>query len=103
MRGNRIVMGGTTTIERPVADTDTAERLEDMCQVVLHNDDYNTMEHVVLCLMRVFGHNEQLAVKIMLEAHEKGKAIAEVEAETPAKLHRDQLQSFSLSATVEKV
>ena len=96
-------MVSTTTIEKPVADTETVERLEDMYQVVLHNDDYNTMEHVVLCLMRVFGHSEQLAVKVMLEAHEKGKAIAEVEAETPAKLHRDQLQSFSLSATVEKV
>lgn len=96
-------MAGTITIERPVADTKTAERVEDMYQVVLHNDDHNTMEHVVLCLMRVFGHAEQLAVKVMLEAHEKGKAIAEVEAETPAKLHRDQLQSFSLSVTVEKV
>jgi len=103
MRNDSVIMVSTTTIEKPVADTETVERLEDMYQVVLHNDDYNTMEHVVLCLMRVFGHSEQLAVKVMLEAHEKGKAIAEVEAETPAKLHRDQLQSFSLSATVEKV
>jgi ATP-dependent Clp protease adaptor protein ClpS len=96
-------MAGTTTIERPVVGTKAAERLEDMYQVILHNDDHNTMDHVVSCLMRVFGHSEQLAAKIMLEADEKGKAIAEVEAETPAKLHRDQLQSFSLSATVEKL
>jgi ATP-dependent Clp protease adaptor protein ClpS len=91
------------TTEKPVAGTDTTERLEDMYQVVLHNDDHNSMEHVVLCLMRVFGHSEQLAVKIMMEAHEKERAIAEVEAETPAKLHKDQLRSYSLIATVEKV
>jgi ATP-dependent Clp protease adaptor protein ClpS len=96
-------MYGLTTIEKPVTNTATAERLEDMFQVILHNDDHNTMEHVVLCLMRVFGHKEELAVKIMMEAHTKGKVIAEVEAETPAKLHRDQLQSYGLSATVERV
>ena len=83
--------------------TDTITQHEDLYQVVLHNDDWNTMPHVVHSLMRVFGHSEQLAVKLMLEAHEKGRAIAEVEAETEAKRHRDQLQSFSLSATVERV
>jgi ATP-dependent Clp protease adaptor protein ClpS len=61
------------------------------------------MDHVVECLMRVFGHPEHLAGKIMMEVHTKGKAIAEVESETPAKLHRDQLQSYGLSATVEKL
>ncbi|MCE9614695.1 MAG: ATP-dependent Clp protease adaptor ClpS [Lentisphaerae bacterium] len=74
-----------------------------MYQVVLHNDDHNSMEFVVLCLMRVFGHTADLAAKIMLEAHDRGRAIAEVEAEAEAKVHRDQLQSFGLSATVEKV
>lgn len=92
-----------TTIESPTVTTDTTSRLEGFYQVVLHNDDHNSMEHVVLCLMKVFGHNQELAVKIMIEAHNEGKAIAEVEAETPAKLHRDQLQSYGLSATVEKV
>jgi ATP-dependent Clp protease adaptor protein ClpS len=96
-------MYGLTTIEKPVTSTSVAERLEDMYQVILHNDDHNGMEHVVLCLMRIFGHKEHLAVKIMMEAHNRGKAIAEVEAETPAKLHKDQLQSCGLSATVEKV
>ena len=57
-------------------------------QVVLFNDDVNTFEHVIDCLMAIFGHGRQLAEKITLEAHTRGRAIAEVEprekAENPA-------------------
>ncbi len=96
-------MSAPRTAETPVKETREAVRLEDMYQVVLHNDDVNSMEHVVLCLMRVFGHSQELAVRIMLEAHHTGQAVAEVEPEAPARLHRDQLESFGLAATVEKV
>ena len=96
-------MPQTGTIDHVQSESAVKQRLEDLYQVVLHNDDWNTVDHVVLCLVRVFGHPEALAVKIMFEAHTEGRAIAEVEAETEAKLHRDQLQSWKLSATVEKV
>jgi ATP-dependent Clp protease adapter protein ClpS len=91
------------TTQVPTIDTDTHEALEDFYQVSLHNDDHSAMEHVVHCLMQVFGHPQELAIKIMIEAHARGSAIAEVEAESAARLHRDQLQSFGLSATIEKV
>jgi len=96
-------MAETTVEDSPITETGVKKRLEDMYQVILHNDDRNRAEFVVLCLVRVFNHSEDLAVKIMLEAHTTGLAIAEVEAETEAKLHRDQLQSYGLNATVEKV
>jgi ATP-dependent Clp protease adapter protein ClpS len=88
---------------RPDQGTLTAARMEDVVQVVLHNDDHNTMEHVVESLMRVFGHGRQLAIRIMIEAHREGRAVAEVEALSPAIRHRDQLRSCSLSATVERI
>jgi ATP-dependent Clp protease adaptor protein ClpS len=90
-----------TPVRRRKAGADARGQLEDMCQVVLFNDDHNTMEHVVECLMRVFGHPTELAGKIMLEAHERGRAVAEVEGRTEAAKHRDQLVSFGLTATVE--
>jgi ATP-dependent Clp protease adaptor protein ClpS len=92
-----------STIERPGVEAALDSRHEDMCEVVLHNDDLNTMEFVVGCLMQVFGHTMALSVKIVLEAHEKGKAIAEVETESPARLHKEQLQSFGLTAEVQKL
>ena len=96
-------MSQTTVKDKPTTATGEKKRLEDMYQVILHNDDRNIAEHVVDCLVRVFGHSLDLAVKIMLEAHNTGQAIAEVEGETEAKLHRDQLESYSLNATVEKI
>jgi len=89
------------TIKRKHAET--ALQPDPMCQVILHNDDTNTVAHVIHSLQLVFAHDLSLAAKIMLEAHERGKAIAEVEAETVALEHRDQLRSYGLSATVEPI
>jgi len=95
----------TTVVENPVivADTEIRPRLADSYQVVLWNDDYNEAGFVVRCLVRVFHHPAQLAVKIMFEAHNNGKAIAEVEDQSPATLHCRQLQSFGLTCTVERL
>ncbi len=89
------------TIE--ATDTSTQIRLDDLCEVILFNDDVNAMEHVVESLMNVFHHPEQLAVKIMIEAHRNGNAIAEVEERSQAQLHKDQLQSLGLTAEIRGV
>ncbi len=44
-------------------------------KVVLLNDDYTPMEFVVLILTSFFGMNQELATKVMLTVHTKGKAI----------------------------
>ena len=82
---------------------DTSSITEPVFQVVLHNDETHTVDYVVVCLQSVFAHNVELAAKIMIEAHQKGRAIAEVEAETSAMDHRDQLRAYGLVATVEPV
>ena len=72
-----------------------------MSQVVIFNDNHNTVDHVVACLMRTFGHSGALATKIMLEAHNRGRAIAEVEETAQAQAHCAQLLQAGLGATVE--
>ncbi len=71
-------------------------------KVLLHNDDVNSMEHVVRTLMRVFRFEREACERIMLEAHRYGVALCIVEPLEQAELHRDQLISFSLTATIEK-
>jgi len=44
--------------------------------VVLHNDDYTTMEFVVQVLMEFFGKSETDATRVMLEVHHKGQGVA---------------------------
>src|SRR5512136_2774084 len=70
-------------------------------KVLIHNDDVNTMDHVVGVLMRVFKLERQACERIMVEAHKNGLALCAVEPFEQAELHRDQLRSFSLVSTIE--
>lgn len=47
-------------------------------KVLMHNDDYTTMEFVVLVLQKFFNKNYQDAQAIMLEVHSRGFGICGV-------------------------
>ncbi len=96
---------GGSSVEVPdvVAVSDAGVQSGDDWQVILFNDDVNEAGRVVTVLMRVFGHPRALARKIMLEAHRTGRAIAQVEPESPARDHAKQLHGHRLQATVERI
>jgi ATP-dependent Clp protease adaptor protein ClpS len=53
----------------------TSTRQPRRFHVVLHNDDYTTMEFVVHVLVKFFQKNETEATSIMLHVHHKGYGI----------------------------
>lgn len=77
--------------------------------VILHNDDYTTMEVVTEILKRYFHKTEEQAVQIMLQVHQKGRGIAGVYhheiAETKVVQVHDYARSkgFPLKCTIEPV
>ena len=88
------------TLPEPTATSETTHI--PLYKVILHNDDVNTMEHVVKVLMQVFKFERYICEEIMMEAHRNGLAVCRIEPLERAELHRDQLRSFSLTATIEK-
>ena len=70
-------------------------------KVLLHNDDTNTMEHVVKSLRAVFGFEQNQCELIMIEAHRNGMALCTVESLEQAEHHQDQLGAYSLISTIE--
>jgi len=76
-------------------------------RVILHNDDYTTMEFVVGILKKIFRKSHEEAEAIMWTIHEKGQAvcglytyeIAETKAEQVKTLARQ--NGFPLLATFE--
>jgi ATP-dependent Clp protease adaptor protein ClpS len=71
-------------------------------RLMLHNDDVNSMEHVVESLLVCVPELEpEQAVAVMLEAHEQGVAQVLACPLERAELYRDRLWSQGLTATIE--
>lgn len=58
-------------IERVTNDV----REPDRYKVIMHNDDFTTMEFVVKVLRSVFRHSESESQHLMLKIHEEGRAV----------------------------
>ena len=83
-------------------DEEALTRLIPPYNVILHNDDHNSMDHVVKALLRsVPSLSPDDAVRIMFEAHENGSAVVISCPKETAEMYRDRLESFSLTATIE--
>ena len=66
-------------------------------KVVLHNDDYTTMEFVVLVLMKFFHKSETEATHIMLSVHHKGFGVAGLYTKDVAETKVAEVQEFAKS------
>jgi len=79
-----------------------------MYKVLLHNDDYTTMDFVVMVLEKIFHKSGEEATRIMLNVHEQGVGVAGVYtrdvAETKAILVHDlaRKNEYPLKCSVEK-
>ena len=86
------------TIEKP----STTRKLAPRYRVLLHNDDYNTMEHVVESLVQtVPSLTVPQAVDIMMQAHTAGTALVITCALEHAEFYCESLKSKGLTSTIE--
>jgi ATP-dependent Clp protease adaptor protein ClpS len=89
------------TIERQ-STTSTIRKPAPRYRVLLHNDDFNTMEHVVESLLKVVPSlTTAQAVDIMMQAHSAGVAVVIVCALEHAEFYCEGLQSQGLTSSIE--
>ena len=90
------------------AKTDRDTKEPAMYKVLLHNDDYTTMEFVVYVLMLIFHKSVEQATHIMLNVHKRGSGlcgvftyeVAETKVETVTRLARE--NGHPLKCTMER-
>ncbi len=91
-------------------ESNIQEDLEEprMYKVLLHNDDYTTMEFVVEVLQKVFGKTPVEATQIMLNVHKSGIGVCgvfiEEVAETKVEMvhHLAKSNGFPLQCSMEE-
>jgi ATP-dependent Clp protease adaptor protein ClpS len=94
--------------EEVTCETKDEVREPSMFRVLLHNDDYTTMEFVIEILIIVFNKSPEEAVEIMLNVHRKGIGICGVYtyevSETKVNIVHvlAQENGFPLKCTMEK-
>ncbi|MBN2799179.1 MAG: ATP-dependent Clp protease adapter ClpS [Deltaproteobacteria bacterium] len=67
-------------------------------KVLLHNDDYTTMEFVVMILRQVFHLSPAAASRVMLHVHRKGVGVAGVYPRDIAETRADQVLGLAREA-----
>lgn len=97
----------TSTIEKPEIINKPKHRLCPRYKIIMHNDNITTMHFVVAILRAVFNKAEEEAFQIMLEIHNKDRALVGIYALEHAELKRDQVHSaartrgYPLTCTIE--
>lgn len=91
------------------ADTGTAPEIEQSqavqqlppWKVILHNDDVNTIEHVILTILKLTPLKAAEAATRALEAHAHGHSVLLVTHRERAELYCEQFQTFKITVTCE--
>ena len=89
---------------QPNIDTTIEDRLRRLprYRVLLYNDDFHDMDHVVRALMHtIMSLSMNEAIAIMLRAHTYGEALVITCPRETAEFYAEGLKQFGLNSTIE--
>ena len=88
-----------TEISSPEGDLDLA--VDTPWIVLVWNDPINTMDYVALVFQKLFGYSKAKAEKLMLDVHEKGRAVVSSGSREKAETDVFRLHEHGLWATMQ--
>jgi ATP-dependent Clp protease adaptor protein ClpS len=89
-----------TEVEEPRVE-ETAD-LDRPWVVIVWNDPINLMSYVTFVLQKLFGYSRQKAESLMLDVHEKGRAVVSSGNQEKAELDVFRLHEHGLWATMQQ-
>ena len=89
------------TIEKVKQKVSISEDLNKERKLILYNDDHNTFDFVIECLMMVCKHSLEQAEQCTILVHYKGKCTVKTAALKELKPLRMQLVNFGLKAKIK--
>ncbi len=73
-----------------------------VAEILVYNDDVNTFDWVIQCLMDILDHSHEQAEQLSLLIHFKGKATVKTGPKPALKPKKDALIDRGLSAVLEE-
>jgi ATP-dependent Clp protease adaptor protein ClpS len=90
----------TAPVEVEQPETGQDERLDLPWITIVWNDPVNLMSYVTYVFQTVFGYAKPKAEKLMLDVHQKGKAVVSSGAREAMERDAEVLHGYGLWATV---
>jgi ATP-dependent Clp protease adaptor protein ClpS len=87
------------TIDRP--DQDEVAEPQLPWVVIVWNDPINLMSYVTFVFQKLFGYSLEKATKLMLDVHQKGKAVVSSGSREKAEFDTFRLHEHGLWATMQ--
>jgi ATP-dependent Clp protease adaptor protein ClpS len=87
-------------VDRPSASEDV--RPDRPWMVIVWNDPINLMTYVTFVFQKLFGYSRAAATKLMLDVHNKGRAVVSSGPRERAELDVFRLHEYGLWATMEQ-
>jgi ATP-dependent Clp protease adaptor protein ClpS len=98
-------MAGTMAPEREAvheADADTRPAADQPWITVVWNDPINLMSYVTHVFMTVFGYPKSKAEKLMMDVHQRGRAVVSTGTRERMELDVSTLHGYGLWATLQQ-
>jgi ATP-dependent Clp protease adaptor protein ClpS len=90
------------TIEETRTEVDEVSQTDRPWVTVVWNDPVNLMSYVTWVFQKIFGYSREKAERLMLDVHQKGRAIVSSGAREKMEHDASRLQAYGLWATVDR-
>ncbi|MCC8425192.1 ATP-dependent Clp protease adaptor ClpS [Mucilaginibacter sp. UR6-11] len=94
-------MSTTETQEQTFTLEELLAGFKELHRLILWNDDHNTFDHVINCMIKYLDYTEQQAERIAWKVHNEGKCAVLEGSFTEVEVYRKILQQEGLTVSVD--